>query len=173
MRQVILLLTVVLTTTGCASTLPPKYSIDMDFNTTGVKSLSVKMDCTNVKVDDIDPASVPDFCKRLQAAAKSSIGRKTGYEIREGSSDIDINIKLEEISASARFWVDMGAVSSVLTTCITIIKDGEVIAEKRIVETNTIPNITDNAWSNEEMINQYIGNMGGRIADFIAYPKDF
>lgn len=159
--------------TGCASTLPPKYSFDKYVDTTGVKSLSIKMDCTNVKVDDINAASVPDICRRLNAAAKLAIKNKTSYEIREGHSGIYIDIKLEEIRASVRFWEDIGAVSSVLTTCITIIKDGEVMAEKRIVETGTIPNNTDNALSKEEMITQYIGNLGDRIADFIAYPNDF
>ncbi len=44
MKRVILMVTVVMMVTGCASTLPKKVSIDKDFNTTGVKTASVNMD---------------------------------------------------------------------------------------------------------------------------------
>ena len=172
MRRIIILLSVVVVITGCTSTLPPQFSIDKDFNTTGVKSLSVKMDCDDVKIDGIDPVLVPAFCHMLHTTAISSIKRKTGYKILEGSSDIDVILKIEEISASSPFWVNMGAGRSVLTVSTEIVKGGKVIAKKRMVEINAIPNISENAWSNEEMISEYIGNLGGRISDFIAYTKD-
>lgn len=174
MKRIILMITVVMMVTGCASTLPRKVSIDKDFNATGVKTVSVKMDCTNVRLDNFDPASVPDFCQMLHAAAKASIRKKTGYTIAEGTTDMDINVKLEEMyggSAAARFWVGLGAGRSVITTYVEIVRDGKVIAEGRLIETSTMPNIAGNAWSNEELITQDIGIIGGKIADFVANPR--
>jgi hypothetical protein len=112
----------------------------------------------------------------LHAAAKASIRKKTGYKIAEGATDMDINVKLEEMydgNAAARFWVGLGAGRSVITTYIDIVKDGKVIAEGRLIETSTMPNIAGNAWSNEELITQDIGIIGGRIADFVVNPRDF
>ena len=161
---------------GCASTLPAKISVGNDFNTTGVKTASVRMDCSNVQLDDIDPAAVQDFCQMLHAAAKASIRIKTGYALAEGLSDMDITIKLEQMyggNSVARFMVGLGAGRSVLTTYVDIARGGKVIAEGRLVETSTIPNIVGNAWTNEELIKQDIGIIAGKIADFVANPRDF
>jgi hypothetical protein len=61
----------------------------------------------------------------------------------------------------------------VITSYITIMRDGKDIAEGRLVETSTMPNIAGNAWSNDQMIMQDIGIIGGKIADFVANPRDF
>ncbi len=176
MKRIIFALAVCTMLAGCVGTLPTKISVSNDFNTAGVKTALVRMDCANVKTDDIDPASVPDFCQMLHAAAKTSIRKKTGYKIADGAADLDINIKLEEIyggNAAARFWVGMGAGRSAITTLVEIVKGGKVIAEGRLIETSTMPNIAGNAWSNDEMIIQDVGIIGGKIADFVANPKSF
>jgi hypothetical protein len=176
MKRKLSILAAVVTLTGCASTLPPTVSIDKDFNTNGVKTVSVKMDCTNVRLDKINPSSIPDFCQMLQASAKTSIRRKTGYDIAEAGTDVDITIKLEEMyggNAAARALVGFGAGRSVITTHIDMVRGGKVIAAGRLVETSTMPNIAGSAWSNEEMITQDVGIIGSRIADFVANPRDF
>lgn len=176
MKRIVLALLVSTTLTGCVGTLPTKVSIANDFNTTGVRTASVKMDCASVKTDDIDPASVPDFCQMLHASAKTSIRKKTGYTIVEGVTDLDINIRLEEIyggNAAARFWVGMGAGRSAITTFVEVVKGGKVIAEGRLIETSTMPNLAGNAWSNDQMILQDVGIIGGKIADFVANPRSF
>jgi hypothetical protein len=176
MKRIILALLVGSMVSGCAASLPMKVSVDRDYNTRGVRTASVNMDCENVKTDDIDPASVPDFCQMLHASAKASIRKKAGFAIVEGPADLDINIKLEEMyggNAAARFFVGLGAGRSVITSYITIMRDGKDIAEGRLVETSTMPNIAGNAWSNDQMIMQDIGIIGGKIADFVANPRDF
>ncbi len=176
MKRIILIMATMAITTGCVETLPPKVSIAKNFNTADVKTVSVKMDCTKAKIDDIDPASVPDFCQMLHAAVKTTIRKKTGYALTDSAADLNINIKLEEIyggNAAARFWVGMCAGRSAITTLVDIVKDGKVIAEGRFTETSTMPNIAGNAWSNDEMIMQDTGIIGGRIAEFVANPKKF
>jgi hypothetical protein len=161
---------------GCVATLPPKVSIDNNYNALGVNTASVTMDCSNVKTDDINPASVPDYCQMLHSSTKASIRKKTGYDIIDDPADMDINIKLEEIyggNAAARFIVGLGAGRSAITTFVSIAKDGKVIAEGRLGETSTLPNVAGRAWSNDEMIIQDIGILGGKIADFVVNPRDF
>jgi len=161
---------------GCVSTLPPKISIDNNYNTLGVKSASVTMDCSSVRTNDIDPAAVPDYCQMLQSAAKASFRKKTGYNIIDDTADMDINIKLEEIyggNATARFIVGLGAGRSAITALVSIAKEGRVIAEGRLGETSMLPNVTGKAWSNDQIILQDIGILGGKIADFAVNPRDF
>jgi hypothetical protein len=112
----------------------------------------------------------------LHAAAKTSIRNKTGYKISESAADMDIKITLEQMlggNAAARFLVGLGAGRSVITTYVDIVRDGRIIAEGRLVETSTMPNIVGNAWANEELIRQDIGIIAGKIADFVVNPRDF
>ncbi|MBK5274278.1 MAG: DUF4410 domain-containing protein [Desulfuromonadales bacterium] len=175
MKRIILMI-VVMMLAGCASTLPPKVSIDQDYNTMGVKTASVRMDCTAVKSEDVDVASIPDFCQMILSAAKSSIRKKSGYKIEDDYADLEINIKLEEVyggNAAARFWIGLGAGKSAIVTLVDISRSGRVMAEGRLIETSTLPNVINNAWGNESLILQDAGIIGGRIADFVANPRDF
>jgi len=161
---------------GCTSTMPPKISIDNNYNTLGVKTAAVNMDCSNVKSDNIDPASVADYCQILNSAAKAAIRKKTGYTISDNPADLDIEIKLEEIyggNAVARTMVGLGAGRSAITAFVGIAKDGKVIAEGRLIETSTLPDVVGNAWSNDEIIMHDLGTLGGKIADFVVNPRDF
>ena len=176
MKLVILMVTMAVMLAGCASTLPPKVSVGNDFKTTGVKTISVKIDCTDTKTDDINPASVPDYRKMLIAATKASIREKTGYKIVENATDVDIKITLEQMvggNAAARFLVGLGAGRSIITTYVDVVRNGKIIAEGRLIETSTIPNIVGSAWTKEELIKQDIGIIAGKIADFVADPRNF
>lgn len=176
MNRIIMMVFAGVISAGCVSTLPLKVSIDNNYNTLGVKTASVMMDCSNVKTDDIDPASVPDFCQMLHSAVNASIRKKTGYNIIDDPADIDISIKLEEMyggNATARFMVGLGAGRSAITTFVSVAKDGQIIAEGRLGETSTLPNVAGRAWSNDEIITQDIGILAGKIADFVVNPRDF
>lgn len=161
---------------GCAATLPPTASVDRDYNGADIKTVSVGLDCTRAVLNNVDTASVPDYCQMLLAATKTAVRRNTGFRIVDGPSDMDISLKLEEMNggnASLRFWVGFGAGRSVITTRITMVKGGKTVAEGRLVETSTMPSLARGVWSNDEMINQDIGIISGRLADFVANPRDF
>jgi len=179
MKRIIIMALTGIMMAGCTSTMPPKISIDNNYNTLGVKTASVTMDCSNVKSDNIDAASVPDYCQILHSAAKAAIRKKTGYSITDNAdnpADLGINIKLEEIyggNAVARTMVGLGAGRSAITAFVGISKEGKVIAEGRLIETSTLPDVVGNAWSNDEIIMHDIGTLGGKIGDFVVNPRDF
>lgn len=134
------------------------------------------MDCENAQLDNVDPESIKDYCQMLLASVKTNLRSRADFKITETEPDIGVKVKLEEAyggNAHARFWVGMGAGKSAITTLTTITKAGKEIAQGRIVETSTMPNMAVGTWSNESMILQDIGIIGKKIADFIISPSDF
>jgi hypothetical protein len=161
---------------GCAATLPSHVNVNNDYNILNAKTTSVNVECLNVKTDNIDPESVPDYCMMMQGAVKVAMRAKSGLKLSDDNPDVLVNIKIEEIyggNAHARFWVGLGAGRSALTTYTKVMQAGNLIAEMRKTETSTMPNLNSGTWSNEEVLSQDVSISASKIADFIINPKSF
>ncbi|MDA8429584.1 MAG: hypothetical protein M0T70_10055 [Geobacteraceae bacterium] len=163
--------------TGCASTLPPQTIVNSGYNLEGIKTVSVSTHCPNPKLENIEASFVPDFCQMLGSSAKLAIkSRNPTWQLNDTNTDAQIDIQLEELyggSAQARFWVGFGAGKTAITVYVKVKKDNAVLAEGRLTETSTMPNLNTGNWSNEELLAQDAPLISRKIADFIADPDSF
>ena len=162
---------------GCASTLPTQTTVSNSYNLEGVKTVSVSTHCTDPKLDNVDASFVADYCQILGSSAKLAIKSKNAsWQIRDDISDAQIDIRLEELyggSAQARFWVGFGAGKTATTVYVTVKRNNSVIAEGRLIETSTMPNVNAGNWSNESLLTQDAQLIGRKIANFVADPASF
>lgn len=161
---------------GCASVPAPRLFIDNEFNPAGAKTVSVKVDCTETYVDNIDSKLLPDFCQMLEASTKAAIKTRTEYTVIGDPADMDIIVKLKELNGgnpSLRFFVGFGAGKSTIMVYTDIIQKNKIMAEARMIETATQVNPMMGLWSNESILHQDIPIISNDIADFVANPKEF
>jgi hypothetical protein len=162
---------------GCASTLPAQTSVNSGYSLQGVKTVSIATECPSPKIDNIGTSFVPDYCQILGSNVKMAIRSKNPtWEFRDSYADIHIDVLLEELyggSAQARFWVGFGAGKTATTVYVRVIRDNNVLAEGRLTETSTMPNINAGNWSNEELLTQDAPLISRKIADFVSDPNSF
>jgi hypothetical protein len=163
--------------TGCAGTLPTKSEVTSGYSLEGIKTVSVDTKCPNPKLDNIEASFVPSYCQVLESNVKLAIKSKfPSWQFKDTDADARIDILLEELyggSAQARFWVGFGAGKSAITVYVKVSRNNAVIAEGRIIETSTMPNVAAGNWSNEEMLSQDAPLISRKIADFVADPNSF
>jgi hypothetical protein len=158
---------------GCASTLPDKVDVSKSYSLQGVKTYTLKTTCGDTQISNLDKAILPDYCQTLESNIKIAL-RDTNSEFRYelNSPDLSIDVNLEVLnggSAAARFWVGFGAGRSITTVYIKVLKSGNIIAEGRITETTTMPNLQTGI-SNESAILQDVPLIAKRIAAFVNDP---
>ena len=114
---------------------------------------------------------IENYCSILESNIKLSLQRKNqNWHHDRETPEIIIETALEQIrggSAAARLWIGLGAGRSVTTVHIKILKNNEVIAERRFNETTTLPNIASDSWSNEDAILQDAHLIADKIAKFV------
>ena len=163
---------------GCTSTLPDKITISNNYSLANVKTYVIK---TQYDKGDVDPnlpkTFAANYCEMLEGAVKMAL-LKTNPEFKHvpGGGDLNITIALESLhggSAAARALVGFGAGRSVSTVYVTISKGAESIAEARITETTTMPNIQTSNWTNEDALMQDIPAVAKKIAAFVSDPVKY
>lgn len=162
---------------GCAPTLPSKSVVNDAYSLEGVKTFSSVVDCENVQITELKTDFSKDYCQVLAGNIKISLQRENpGLTYDESHPDLVVQTTLEEIhggSAAARFWVGFGAGRSITTVYVKVIKLGVTIAERRITETTTMPNLVTSNFSNEDAILQDATLLARRIGRFVKDPVNF
>ena len=165
--------------TGCAATLPTQTIVNSGYRYSleGVKTVTISTRCPNPKLDDVKPSFVPEYCQMLGSSAKLAIKSKyPAWQLKDADADAQIDILLEELyggSSQARFWVGFGAGKTAITVYVKVTRNNSVLAEGRLIETSTMPNLSTGNWSNEELLTQDAPLISRKIADFVADPNSF
>ena len=172
-----ILLFTVLFFAGCAPTLPPQSDIRPSYSIADVKTFSSVLDCENTQSTDLRPGFAQDYCQVLAGNIKLAIQQENrNFTSDDTNPDLVVQTTLEEVhggSAAARFWVGFGAGRSITTVYVKVLKKGEIIAERRITETTTMPNITTGTYANEDAILQDAPLVARKIAGFVHNPVEF
>jgi len=160
---------------GCTATLPTKGNVDPSYSLVGVKTVSIQTHCDEALIVDLDSAFQDGYCEALAANIKIAIKRKLRVATTEIEPDLVVNTKLEEVrggSAAARFLIGFGAGRSVTTVYVKILRNQQIIAEGRITETTTMPDMVGGSLSNEDVILVDAPRVANKIADFVVNPKN-
>lgn len=173
----IIILFLVLLTSGCASTLPEIAKINNNYSMDNIKTFSVNMDCSKTVLSDIQQNFAESYCQVLEGNIKLSLQKENPtWRFDKDNPDMMINATLEQVhggSAAARFWIGFGAGRSVTTAYVKILKNNAIVAERRFTETTTMPNIASNNWSNEDAITQDAPLIAKKIAEFVHNPVGY
>jgi hypothetical protein len=161
--------------TGCASALPDKTFVTPDYSLAGIQMVEVRTTCNDVEVSDVRATFVRGYCENLQAGFKLALKNKfPEFQMVEAGGDLVMDLTLEQLhggSDTKRFWIGFGAGRSVSTTYLKLLKGGKIIAEKRFVETTTMPDILTGASSNEEALMRDIPLLTRKMTDFVNRPE--
>ena len=162
---------------GCAPTLPPQGSIQPTYSIADVKTFSSVTNCEHTQATELRQGFAQDYCQVLEGNIKLAIQQSNrNFTQDEVNPDLIVQTTLEEIhggSAAARFWVGFGAGRSITTVYVKVFKKDEIIAERRITETTTLPNIATSTYSNEDAILQDAPLIARKIAEFVHNPSEF
>jgi hypothetical protein len=162
---------------GCASTLPDKRVIHDSYSIADVKTFGSVLNCENTKLTDIRPDFIKNYCQVLASNIKLALQRELpNLEYRENNPDLSVQSTLEEInggSAAARLLIGFGAGRSITTVYVNISKNGKIIAEGRITETTTMPNVLTSNYANEDAILQDAPLIASRVGKFVKDPASF
>ena len=162
---------------GCATTLPIQSSVKSGYTLERVKVVSISTTCPSPKLDNVEPSFTTEYCPMLGSTVRLAIKSKfPSWQIRETDTDAQIEVILEELyggSAQARFWVGFGAGKTATTVYVRVKQNGTVIAEGRLIETSTMPNVNTGNWSNESLLTQDAPLISRKVASFIANPEEF
>ncbi len=165
----------ILLLTGCAATLPEKTFVGFNYSLKGVQTVEIRSTCENVETSDIRPTFLRGYCENLHSGFKMAVRNKfPEFKMVETGGDLVMDLTLEQLhggSATTRFWVGFGAGRSVSTVALKILKGHEVIAEKRFVETTTMPDIIHSTSSNEDVLIRDIPLLSRKIVAFIERPE--
>lgn len=150
---------------GCASTLPSKIEFKSNYSLLGVKSCVVKTQCDKANVDpSFNKSFAANYCQMLEGAIKMELSKNNpNFQYIQDSGDLNIDVALEVLdggSAAARFWVGFGAGRSISTVFVNISSKTDLLAEARITETTTIPNLATGQFTNEDAIMQDVPLFG-------------
>ena len=162
---------------GCAPTLPPKADVQDSYSIDEIKSFSSVLDCQYAQSSAIRVDFVRDYCQVLEGSIKVALKReyrKLKYD--EANPDVIVHTTLEEIhggNAAARFWIGFGAGRSITTVYVKVMKNEEILAERRITETTTMPNIATNNYENEDAILQDAPLVANKVVLFVKDPQNF
>ncbi len=161
---------------GCAPTLPSQSAIRDSYSIEGVKTYSSILNCEGTLVTGLAPDFLRNYCMVLGGNIKLAIQKENRtFKYDEKNPELVVKTTLEEINggnAAARFWVGFGAGRSITTVYVKVVKNGEVIAEQRITETTTMPDIIDNNYENEDAILQDTPLISRKIGKFVKNPID-
>jgi hypothetical protein len=162
---------------GCAPTLPPQGSIQPTYSIADVKTFSSVVNCEHTQATELRQGFAQDYCQVLEGNIKLAIQQANRNFTQDVvNPDLIVQTTLEEIhggSAAARFWVGFGAGRSITTVYVKVLKKDEIIAERRITETTTMPNITTSTYANEDAILQDAPLVARKIAEFVHSPTEF
>lgn len=174
---VIALLTPFLGIVGCAPTLPYKSEIQKNYSVANAKTFSSVLNCENTQVTEVRPNFAQDYCQVLAGNINLALQKEMpNIKHDEKNPEIVIRTTLEEIhggNAAARFWIGFGAGRSITTVYVVVEKDREIIAQRRITETTTMPNLATNNFSNDDAILQDAPLIARKIGEFVRSPNDF
>jgi len=162
---------------GCAPTLPPQSEIRPSYSIADVKTFSSVLDCANTQTTELRAGFVKDYCEVLAGNIKLAMHQENrNFTQNEVNPDLVVQTTLEEIhggSAAARFWVGFGAGRSITTVYVKVLKNENIIAERRITETTTMPNLATSTYSNEDAILQDAPLIARKIGEFVHDPVEF
>ncbi len=162
---------------GCAPTLPSKSVIHGSYSIADVKTFSSVLNCENTQVTEVRPDFAQDYCQVLAVNIKLALQKENrNFKHDEKNPELVVQTTLEEIhggNAAARFWIGFGAGRSITTVYVKVVKDGEIIAERRITETTTMPNLITNNFANDDAILQDAPLVARKIGEFVKSPINF
>ncbi len=175
MRRLILLCIALTLAMGCTATLPVKVEVDSSYSLVGVKTVSIQTHCDEAIIVDIEPGFKDGYCETLASNIKLAIKMKLRVTHTEIEPDLIVDTKLEEVrggSAATRFLIGFGAGRSVTTVYVKILRNQQIIAEGRITETTTMPDILGGTYTNEGSILQDAPRVANKIAEFVVNPRN-
>ncbi len=174
---IVIILLASLCLVGCAPTLPSKSVIHDSYSIADVKTFSSVLNCENTQVTEVRPDFAQDYCEVLAVNIKLALQKENrNFKHDETNPELVVQTTLEEIpgeNAAARFWIGFGAGRSITTVYVKVVKDGEIIAERRITETTTMPNIITNNFANDDTILQDAPLVARKIGEFVKSPINF
>ncbi|MDH3257233.1 MAG: hypothetical protein OEM27_06415 [Nitrospinota bacterium] len=174
MRRWIVLMGMLLLT-GCASALPEKTFVAPEYSLKGAQMMEVRITCNDVEASDVRATFIRSYCKSLRDGFKLALKDKfPKLHMVEAGGDLVMDLTLEQLhggSDTRRFWIGFGAGRSVSTAYLKMLKGGQVIAEKRFVETTTMPDLLTGASSNEEALMRDIPLLTRKMMDFVDRPE--
>jgi len=175
MKRIVFVVLAGLALTGCASTLPSKGTVQNNYSIADAKTFSSVLDCESTKMEAVEPGFAKDYCQVLGENIKLAMQKElSGLSYDDKNPDLVVKTTLEEInggSAAARLWIGWGAGRSITTAYIQVIKGGKTIADRRITETTTVPNlITYSNYTNGNAILQDAPLVASKIAEFVKNP---
>lgn len=178
MKRLILIFCLLFLASGCASTLPAKIDVKSNYSLLGVKSCVIKAQCDKVSLDpSLNKSFAANYCQMLEGAVKMELSRTNrDFQYVPAGGDLNVDIVLEVLdggSAAARFWVGFGAGRSVSTVFVRISRGMETLAEARITETTTMPNVVTNQWTNEDALMQDVPLVARNVAAFVNDPVKY
>ena len=162
---------------GCASKIPEISRVDHGYSAASVKNYSVKMNCSEIKTSGLQSGFAAEYCKMLSIDIKMAL-QNTHMSWHEDAEkpDIIVETEIEQLhggSAAARFWVGFGAGRTVITAYVKVFMGGRIVAERRINETTTMPDLVSETWSNEDAINRDAWLIAKKIAQFVVDPVGY
>ena len=165
----------VLLLTGCASTLPEKTFVAPDYSLKGTQMVEVRTTCDDVEMSDINSSFLKGYCQSLHNGFVVALKNKfPNLHAVKAGGDLVMNVTLEQLHGGSdtwRFWIGFGAGRSVTTTSLKMLADGQMIAEKRFVETTTMPDILTGSESNEDALMRDIPLLTRKMVDFVDRPE--
>ena len=178
MKALFCLLVSITMMASCASTLPPKLDVKSNYSLLGVKSCVITTQCDKATIDpSINKSFAANYCQMLEGAVKMELSRTNrDFQYVQAGGDLNVDIVLEVLdggSAAARFWVGFGAGRSISTVFVRVTRGAEPLAEARITETTTMPNMLTNQWTNEDALMQDVPLMARSIAAFVNDPEKY
>lgn len=163
---------------GCApQVLPDKSTIQGSYSLADIKTFSSELNCENPKVAKLTPEFTQDYCQLLAANIRVALRRNNrNLKYDAVNPELVVQTTLEEINGgntTSLFWFGFGVDSSTSTVLVTVVKNCEIIAEKRITKTTTLPILETNAFADEDAILQDAALLANKIGQFINDPVKF
>ena len=153
------------------STIDPSYSVD------DVSSFSVKLDCIDAEVTELNESFEEDYCLLLKNQIISTIQQQhPQWELIEQKPDLLIEAELEQLYGGnqvLRFFLPIEAGRTMLTIHFSLYKKSLLIAERRLTEITRRIHFEDEKYTNEEAITEDTKIVAMQISDFIDQPTQF
>lgn len=163
---------------GCApQSLPDKNNIHSSYSIADVTTFSSILNCENTKVADVTPEFSQDYCQILGANIRVALRRNNPHLKYDAvNPELVVQTTLDEInggSTTSLFWFGFGVDSSMTTVSVKVVKNCEIIAERRITETITLPILGNNHFTNEDAILKDAPLLASKIEQFTKDPVKY
>jgi len=176
----IIFLAFLLNLTGCTPQITPdKGNIQSSYSIADVATYSSIVSCKNEYSNDTDLSRefIEDYCQILDANLRMVLRRNNpNLKYDEANPELVVKTTLQKIgggNALSLFWFGFGVDSYIATFSVTVVKNGETIAERVITETTPLPILEINNFSNEDAILKDEPVLAKKIGQFVGNPRKY